>query len=270
MRDVPEVAGDPVQDGYGGMGNDSGEMPQQGRLRAKGRALSDACLGGEQRTLRGHASRVPGGSWREAVPPQTPQRQRRVMSAGRAVWVKIRSSEAERAAWHAKARSAGLALSDLVRWPARRRRRGCRGRRAPGFEQVSDHTSRDVDLGQSIANVLAGFTRNPILPVGSQGSRHLYIQQYGGTFAARDRTAAKAVFDDRVSSSRLRVIMRYGDETPITPSTVIGVSSSRSEVAGEVVQKRRKDLRHEERYHPLSPLRTGSRNGCSQPGSFFR
>ena len=37
------------------------------------------------------------------------------MGAGRAVWVKIRSSDAERAEWHAKARSAGLSLSDLVR-----------------------------------------------------------------------------------------------------------------------------------------------------------
>ena len=37
------------------------------------------------------------------------------MSAGRAVWVKIRSSEAERAEWQAKARSAGLTLSDLMR-----------------------------------------------------------------------------------------------------------------------------------------------------------
>ena len=37
------------------------------------------------------------------------------MSAGRGVWVKIRASEAERAEWHAKARSAGLTLSDLVR-----------------------------------------------------------------------------------------------------------------------------------------------------------
>ena len=37
------------------------------------------------------------------------------MSPGRAVWVKIRASEAERAEWHAKARSAGLTLSDLVR-----------------------------------------------------------------------------------------------------------------------------------------------------------
>ena len=31
------------------------------------------------------------------------------------MWVKIRASEAERAEWHAKARSAGLTLSDLVR-----------------------------------------------------------------------------------------------------------------------------------------------------------
>ncbi len=37
------------------------------------------------------------------------------MGAGRDVWVKIRASEAERAEWHAKARSAGLTLSDLVR-----------------------------------------------------------------------------------------------------------------------------------------------------------
>jgi len=33
----------------------------------------------------------------------------------RPVWVKIRASEAERARWHAKAREAGLSLSDLVR-----------------------------------------------------------------------------------------------------------------------------------------------------------
>ena len=31
------------------------------------------------------------------------------------MWLKIRASEAERAEWHAKARSAGLTLSDLVR-----------------------------------------------------------------------------------------------------------------------------------------------------------
>ena len=37
------------------------------------------------------------------------------MSGGRAVWVKVRATEAERAEWHAKARSAGLTLSDLVR-----------------------------------------------------------------------------------------------------------------------------------------------------------
>ena len=37
------------------------------------------------------------------------------MGAGRAVWVKIRASDTERAEWHAKARAAGLSLSDLVR-----------------------------------------------------------------------------------------------------------------------------------------------------------
>ena len=37
------------------------------------------------------------------------------MSASREVWVKIRASESERAEWHAKARSVGLSLSDLVR-----------------------------------------------------------------------------------------------------------------------------------------------------------
>ncbi len=40
--------------------------------RPLGTSLSDACLGGESAYLRGHASRVPGGSWRGAVPPQTP------------------------------------------------------------------------------------------------------------------------------------------------------------------------------------------------------
>ena len=49
------------------------------------------------------------------MPPLTPQRQRHIVSAGRDVWVKIRASEAERAEWHAKASSAGLTLSDLVR-----------------------------------------------------------------------------------------------------------------------------------------------------------
>ena len=37
------------------------------------------------------------------------------MGTGREVWVKIRASESERAEWHAKARSVGLSLSDLVR-----------------------------------------------------------------------------------------------------------------------------------------------------------
>ena len=37
------------------------------------------------------------------------------MSESRKVWLKIRANEAERADWHAKARSVGLSLSDLVR-----------------------------------------------------------------------------------------------------------------------------------------------------------
>ncbi len=39
----------------------------------------------------------------------------RSVSEGREVWVKIRASTAKRAEWHAKARSVGLSLSDLVR-----------------------------------------------------------------------------------------------------------------------------------------------------------
>ena len=77
--------------------------------------LSDACLGVEPAYPPWPRFARPRRELAGAVPPQTPHRQRRVMSAGRAVWVKIRSSEAERAAWHAKARSAGLTLSDLVR-----------------------------------------------------------------------------------------------------------------------------------------------------------
>ena len=37
------------------------------------------------------------------------------MSGGHAVWVEVRASEAEGAASHAKTRSAGLTLSDLIR-----------------------------------------------------------------------------------------------------------------------------------------------------------
>ena len=49
------------------------------------------------------------------APSDPPKRQRHIMGAGRDVWLKIRASEAKRAEWHAKARSAGLTLSDLVR-----------------------------------------------------------------------------------------------------------------------------------------------------------
>ena len=69
-------------------------------------------------TLRGSPAGAGGG----LCPLRPPQRQRRMRGAGRDVWVKIRASEAERAEWHAKARSAGLTLSDLVRPPQRQRR----------------------------------------------------------------------------------------------------------------------------------------------------
>ena len=62
-------------------------------------------------TLRASPAEAGGG----LCPLRPPVGQRRAMSTGRAVWVKVRASEAERAEWHAKARSAGLTLSDLVR-----------------------------------------------------------------------------------------------------------------------------------------------------------
>ena len=37
------------------------------------------------------------------MPPLTPPQQRHIMGAGRDLWVKIRASEAERAAWHVAA-----------------------------------------------------------------------------------------------------------------------------------------------------------------------
>ena len=75
------------------------------------------------------------------------------MSAGR-VWVKIRASEAERAEWHAKARSAGLTLSDLLRRSVGRVRhldRGSRRRGARAHPRVGAHWQQsqpDRSLGQ--------------------------------------------------------------------------------------------------------------------------
>ena len=60
---------------------------------------------------------ISGRGWRGGDAPFDPRLggKRSNMGAGRAVWVKIRASDAERAEWHAKARAAGLSLSDLVR-----------------------------------------------------------------------------------------------------------------------------------------------------------
>ena len=54
------------------------------------------------------------------------------------MWVKVRVSDAERAEWHAKARSVGLTLSDLVQGGCR----GGRGRRPPGRHRESTLRAR--------------------------------------------------------------------------------------------------------------------------------
>ena len=54
---------------------------------------------------------IPGRGWRGGKPPSTPIREAgSIVSEGREVWVKIRASKAERAEWHAKARSVGSGL----------------------------------------------------------------------------------------------------------------------------------------------------------------
>ena len=82
--------------------------------RASTRLAPDPLLAGRAGPLGPHSvrslRRLAGGR-----APSDPKRQRRVMSPGRAVWVKVRASEAERAEWHTKARSARFTLSDLVR-----------------------------------------------------------------------------------------------------------------------------------------------------------
>ena len=69
--------------------------------RSSGSWLPDPLVAGSQHTPWGHTPCVPCGGWRGAAPPLTPQRQRRVVSAGRGVWVKVRVSDAARAEWHA-------------------------------------------------------------------------------------------------------------------------------------------------------------------------
>ena len=66
---------------------------------------------------------------RRLCPLCPPQRQRHMRGAGRDVWVKIRASEAERAEWHAKARSAGVGAVGSgapVGWPGAPLDRGAR------------------------------------------------------------------------------------------------------------------------------------------------
>ena len=93
------------------------------------------------------------------------------MGAGRDVWVKIRASEAERAEWHAKARSAGLTLSDLVRRSVGRVRTWT----APAAEverertrqvaRISNNLNQIRPLGQHLRLGSRGRRRRPQPPV---------------------------------------------------------------------------------------------------------
>ena len=69
--------------------------------------------------------------------------------AGRDVWVKIRASEAERAEWHAKARSAGLTLSDLVRRSFGRVRTWT----APAAEVERERTRQVARIGNNLNQI---------------------------------------------------------------------------------------------------------------------
>ena len=68
------------------------------------------------------------------------------MGAARGVWVKIRASETERAEWHAKARSVGLSLSDLVRRSVGRVRTWTVAHAGAGADRVEPEPDRP--LGQ--------------------------------------------------------------------------------------------------------------------------
>ena len=71
------------------------------------------------------------------------------MSAGRAVWVKVRASDAERAEWHAKARSAGLTLSALVRRSLGRARTWT----APHAEVEHERTRAVARIGNNVNQI---------------------------------------------------------------------------------------------------------------------
>ena len=69
--------------------------------------------------------------------------------AGRDVWVKIRAGEAERAEWHAKACSAGLTLSDLVRRSVGRVRTWT----APAAEVERERTRQVGRIGNNLNQI---------------------------------------------------------------------------------------------------------------------
>ena len=78
------------------------------------------------------------------------------MSRGRAVWVKVRASESERAEWHAKARSAGLTLSDLVRRSLDRARTWT----APHAEVERERTREAARIGNNLNQIARWANRH--------------------------------------------------------------------------------------------------------------
>ena len=65
------------------------------------------------------------------------------------MWLKIRASEAERAEWHAKVRSAGLTLSDLVRRSVGRVRTWT----APAAEVERERTRQVARIGTNLNQI---------------------------------------------------------------------------------------------------------------------
>ena len=148
------------------------------------------------------------------APSGPPERQRHVMSAGRAVWVKIRASEAERAEWHAKARSAGLTLSDLVRRSVGRVRTWT----VPHAEVERERTRELARIGNNL-NQIAPLGQYP--QGGGRGRR-------GDRPPHRHRAGARGAGPRRVPGSRCSLSSWLaGPARPVRRPTTFSVRGTR-------------------------------------------
>ena len=94
--------------------------PATASEEASAGAGSRPVLAGSSIPHWGHTPCVPCGGWRGAAPPLTPGRATARRERRTPVWVRVRASEAERAEWHAKARSAGpdaVGSGAPIGWP---------------------------------------------------------------------------------------------------------------------------------------------------------